>query len=342
LATNPNNCANSTPYNVNAPRTASPWTFTFTRAGETPLIVTGPSLAGTGFRAPQPTSVTIRGSGTRPTIAWTLPPGYVPDGFRVQLHDKSRILGNGTADIIHSVGISPTDTSYSFPAVLSSGRSLVVGGNYSINFEVIETRDNLPFTGGNNGRIISRASSWFAFTPLGDSAPPSVFLPEVGSDPNPGDTFGAAYVFSVDQVGPSSVTYIDPLVAIGYDYAIGSGNPNFASVIFPNIGDGKFELHFEGTSGPEIMMVEAGDQFFFRAGGVSTFSVRGIEESAGLDPNNVTAFVTGLTFVSEGAFTGTMTPLTVFVVPEPETYALMLIGVSFVGYAARRGSKRFA
>ena len=30
---------------------------------------------------------------------------------------------------------------------------------------------------------------------------------------------------------------------------------------------------------------------------------------AGLDPNNATAFVTGLTFVSAGQFTGTMTPI---------------------------------
>jgi hypothetical protein len=28
-----------------------------------------------------------------------------------------------------------------------------------------------------------------------------------------------------------------------------------------------------------------------------------------LDPNNVTAFITGLTFIADGDFTGTMTPL---------------------------------
>lgn len=44
-------------------------------------------------------------------------------------------------------------------------------------------------------------------------------------------------------------------------------------------------------------------------GGVDRFRVLGIESSAGLDPNNVTAFVTGLAFVTDGQFTGTMTPI---------------------------------
>ena len=37
--------------------------------------------------------------------------------------------------------------------------------------------------------------------------------------------------------------------------------------------------------------------------------MRGIETSAGLNPQDATAFITGLTFVSEGSFTGTMTPI---------------------------------
>src|SRR5271166_3479839 len=51
--------------------------------------------------------------------------------------------------------------------------------------------------------------------------------------------------FSIGSVGPSSVTFIDPKVAIGYDYAIGAGNPNFASVLLPNVGGGHFDLKVE-------------------------------------------------------------------------------------------------
>ena len=63
--------------------------------------------------------------------------------------------------------------------------------------------------------------------------------------------------------------------------------------------------------------------------------VNGIEASANLDPNNATAFVTGLTFAAKGQFTGTMIPVAV-PVPDPETTMLMLCGLGAIGVAARR------
>ncbi len=61
----------------------------------------------------------------------------------------------------------------------------------------------------------------------------------------------------------------------------------------------------------------------------------GIEASAGLDPSNVTAFVTTLSFAGDGRFTGTMTALTA-AVPEPQTYAMFLAGLLLLAGAARR------
>jgi hypothetical protein len=74
------------------------------------------------------------------------------------------------------------------------------------------------------------------------------------------------------------------------------------------------------------------------AGGVSAFEVRGIETSAAVSPFDVTAFVTGLTFVSEGRFTGTMQAIATEVasVPEPGTLALWLAGLGMAGALARR------
>lgn len=57
----------------------------------------------------------------------------------------------------------------------------------------------------------------------------------------------------------------------------------------------------------------------------------GIEVSAGLDPNNVTAFITGLTFVADGQFTGTMTPVVTEIAATPEPATVLLLGASLMG-----------
>jgi hypothetical protein len=83
-----------------------------------------------------PASVTITNSpnGINPTISWTLPGGFTPDAFRVQIYDRSHLLANGTADVIHSAILSPTTASYTIPTILSTGQQLIIGDKYSINF----------------------------------------------------------------------------------------------------------------------------------------------------------------------------------------------------------------
>jgi len=69
------------------------------------------------------------------------------------------------------------------------------------------------------------------------------------------------------------------------------------------------------------------------------FSVRGIETSAGLDPTNPLAFVTGLTFESAGLVSMRQIPITVFVttqVPEPTTSAFIYAGLMGLGLLARK------
>jgi hypothetical protein len=79
LSVNANFCANATAFNS---LRLQPWTLIFEN-GPDVLQVTGPSLAGTENPVPFPQDVTITGGGTTPTISWTMPGGFVPDGFRI-------------------------------------------------------------------------------------------------------------------------------------------------------------------------------------------------------------------------------------------------------------------
>lgn len=326
LTVNRNFCSRAPAFSSNR---LEPWTLNFVRGGDT-LSVQTPSLLGAEQPVPFPVSVSLRGGGTTPTVSWVVPGGFKPDGVRIQIFDKSRVNPQtGAVDIIHSVGLDPALGSYTLPATFTGGLSLAMGGQYAINFQLVETRGHVAFT-NNNAQILRRSNSWFNFTPLAADAPPDVYLPTVNQ---------GVYNFAVESVGPDSVTFIDPFVAVGYDYAIGVGDPNFDSVVLPDVGDGLYTLSFNTLAGPQAVSLEQGVRYFFPEGGVSAFRVTGIEESAMLDPANTTAFITGLTFEKKGSFTGTMTPLTVFVpgvVPEPETYALMLLGLAGVAVAARR------
>jgi hypothetical protein len=325
LQISPSFCSRSTTFNAGR---LEPWTLRFTRGAES-LEVLGPSLAGAENPVPFPVSVSLTGSGVTPTVSWVVPGGFVPDGFRINVHDKNLLDNTGRPDQVHSANIAPNATSYTLPSVFSGGRPVEIGGNYTITLQLIETRDHVTFT-NNNAEILRRSSSFFAFTPLGEGAPPNVALPTVDES--------GVYNFNVAEVGPSSITFIDPFVAVGYDYAVGAGDPNFASVLLPEAGDNQFTLQYTDAGGAQSVALAAGTQYFFAAGGVSNFRVSGIETSAMLDPADATAFITGLTFTAAGSFTGTMTPITEFVaeVPEPSTYGLMALGLFTLGLRARR------
>jgi hypothetical protein len=162
---------------------------------------------------------------------------------------------------------------------------------------------------------ISRVYSTFQVLPAGS---PPVNLPTTTVKGGQ-----VTYGFNL-TVAPGATYYIDPAVATGYIYQIGAGDPNFASVELPNIGNpNPYDLYlWDGTSFIFDTTLAADTLFNFASGGVSEFEVLGIDPGLGLDPLNTTAFVTALTFEDAGNFTGTMTPVTTNV-PEPAALALL-------------------
>jgi len=190
---------------------------------------------------------------------------------------------------------------------------------------MIDTRDGTP--NASTGNTLARSLSFFDFTPqLANGGPGNINLPAVQN---------GVYHFNIGGVSPDSITFIDPTIAIGYKYATGASDPNFASVILPDVGCGVFDLSFDATK----VLLDAGRQYFFPAGGVADFTVTGIDPAAELDPADTSVFLTGLTFVKDGSFTGTMTPLTEDIVATPEPALLSVLAVGLLALAAARRRK---
>lgn len=136
-----------------------------------------------------------------------------------------------------------------------------------------------------------------------------------------------------------SPVWVDPDIAIGYDYTMSVGGPAIEGVIVPAAlanGDELFVLEFAGHT----VELKAGTQYSFTdlvAGGVTTFRLSGIDTNEALDPTNPNAFVTGLVFGAGGSddFSVTMKPLVVSV-PEPSSVALLGAGLGWLAWRRRQ------
>jgi hypothetical protein len=332
LVNSPNHFARSVRFDCNSPTVPDlrdAWTFSITNgadncvAGECTLT-NGTAIANPttpivhGFsHLPFVTSFTFQTTGdpTTPTFNWTAPLGSAHDRVTIWIQDlqdfigRGGVGGGGAARVIFSQRLADDATSFAMPAGVLNPDHL-----YSVSIQLDQLRSVQPVP---LGRLANRSRVFFSFQtvtlPTG-GAP--VYLPSV----NPAGVAAGhpVYQFHVDNVQANQITFIDPPLAIGYDYQTGVGNPNFTSVLLPPVGDNLFDVHlWNGSDFAFYATVRAGEEYPFPVGGVDRFRVLGVDP--GLDPNNPTAFVTGLKFSSAGQFTGTMTPI---IIPDATTVDL--------------------
>ena len=263
---------------------------------------------------------------TTPTISWNAPAFNPPSGY----NQATRIFIvdlNNNKQTIFRVDLPSSQTSFTIPA----SANLSPTGHYGV---VI--RDDFRIS--SNATTGASSHSFFDFHPNAITQLNGPVYVPVSSVNAVGDT---VYSFHIDVSHGQSYN-LDPAAALGYIFSVGDSGPNFASVVLPDLGLGHpYGLYiWNGSSYVHAADLLANTLFDFGPNGVSKFKVLGIDESLGLDPNNSTAFVTQVTFTGDGVFTGTMTAITA--VPEPSTWAMMILGFAGVGYMAYRRRKTAA
>nr|WP_315252318.1 nidogen-like domain-containing protein [uncultured Duganella sp.] len=170
---------------------------------------------------------------------------------------------------------------------------------------------------------------------LAGSTPYNPILP---TNPSAGD---GAWEFVNVPVSATNPVWFDPEVAVGYEYKVNGNGPLISSVILPQgIGDGRYDIYvWEGGDWKLLQANVLGGETFTFDTAVDRFKVLGIEETAGLNPASPIAFSAGLVFTQDGTVNLSQHAVSVTVVPEPSTYAMLGAGLAMLGMLARRRKK---
>ena len=278
----------------------------------------------------------ITGTTPNATLSWVQPTFTVPPD--AERSTNFLITDIATKQVIDFFILPNDQTSFDFSILGSTPGTggvpsipLVPGHQYQISVE-----STLYSPDGKFEYATSR--SFVNFSPTSGPSPVSgpIYLPNVAV-PNPNSVI---YNFNFNVTGGQSYN-IDPATAAGFIYQIGVGDPNFASVDLPNIGNpNPYEvLVWNGTKFVFDGYLDPNTIFDFASGGVSEFEILGIAPNTDVRPLSGTDFITSVTFTGSGTFTGTMTSVAT---PEPSTWAMMLTGFAGLGFAGYRKLKQRA
>ena len=130
-------------------------------------------------------------------------------------------------------------------------------------------------------------------------------------------------------LGTTEILYLDPAVAVGYDYSV-TGGPLFTGFLIPYPlpqGDSEFTLELEGFGSYTLHAGTLFDLLAINPNGFSKFRLTGIDPTEMLGPN--APFLSGVTFTTSGTATITQTPI-LQDIPEPSN----LFGLGLLGFGA--------
>lgn len=214
--------------------------------------------------------------------------------------------------------------------------------------------DGLVFT-GDGVNPDGNLEAWVAST--ADEVTPGL-TPENPLLPSSDQSDPSTFVFRDVRIGDkglgvSQPIFIDPVVAIGYDYSVTSSSTNgplFASVLIPGPlaqGDSEFLLELPGFGSFPLLAGSSFDLLNYQSTGFGSFRITGISPDELLDPSSPTAFVTGVTFTGPGVATITQQAITSSTnVPGPLPGLGLILGWRFSRTMRRRvqaaGTSRFS